>query len=370
MPPTTINSPLVGARDDEKEVFTRRLSNLSLNSTVFCEGIHDEATIVDMQDVEFGGVLGSGGFSNIREFRRLRKTRSSSIETECSAASSQLSVCSGNSAKSYAVKQLREDLNKSSAECGAIDLAIEAKFLSILSHRNIVSLHCVSESSPGDKDFFIVIERIDRTVGEEIRAWRGTEQRIKESKESTKKDTQRNLQAVFCERVVVAIEITHALQYLHEHHIIHRDIKPENIGLDFSDEVKIFDFGCAKELKEEQKIDHNQYLSTAMTGTRRYMAPEVYLGKPYGPPADIFSFCILLWQILSLKTPFDDYRTFDKHATAVYTKHQRPPLTRRWPKELKKLLEKGWHKDACQRRDISSICSILQKILAQENVHC
>lgn len=267
------------------------------------------------------------------------------------------------------MKQLREDLNKSSAECGAIDLAIEAKFLSILSHRNIVSLHCVSESSPGNKDFFIVIERIERTIGKEITAWRRAEQRLTESKNSTTKGTRRHLQSVFCERVVVAVEITHALQYIHEHNIIHRDIKPENIGLDFLDEVKIFDFGCAKELKEEQKIKHNQYLSTAKTGTRRYMAPEVYLGIPYGPPVDVYSFSILLWQILSLKTPFDNYCTFDKHATAVYIKHQRPPLTRRWPKEIKKLLEKGWHKDPSQRRDISTICSILETFLTQENAH-
>lgn len=331
-------------------------------------------------DIEFGGVLGSGGFSSVRELRGLRRQRGIS-ETSLSLTRSMHSHCSIDDASSicnssvnggYAIKQLRKDLSKSSRHSGAIDLAVEARFLTALSHPNIISLHCVSGSSPGNKDFFIVIDRIDRTLGKEIVGWRRTQERVRATKDksrSGKEYVKGKIQSLYNSRVAVAIEIAQAMEYLHLNKIIYRDLKPENIGIDYLDVVKIFDFGCAKELKDEQKIGHNQYLSTAKVGTRRYMAPEVYNGQPYGLPVDVYSFSILLWEILSMALPFENYTSLRKHANAVFKKHRRPHMGRSWPKNLKTILENGWHKDPSRRSSMDEICEVLKNYLSCGDSH-
>jgi len=369
-----------------------KLNKLSVNSALFIDNDRNgdnqsglEVPVLEEQYIEFGGVLGSGGFSSVRELRGLKRQRglsegvdimmsraaslslTRSMHSHCSIDDSS-SICNSSVNGGYAIKQLRKDLSRSSIHNGAIDLAVEARFLTALSHRNIISLHCVSESSPGNKDFFIVIDRIDRTLGKEIVGWRRTQERVmKEKSRRGKEYVQGRIQSIYNSRVAVAIEIAQAMEYLHLHKIIYRDIKPENIGLDYLDVVKIFDFGCAKELKEEQKIGHNQYLSTARVGTRRYMAPEVYLGQSYGLPVDVYSFSILLWEILSLTSPFENFTSLLKHANAVYKKHRRPHMGKSWPKVLKTILESGWHKDPSRRASMDEICEVLKNYLARED---
>ena len=59
--------------------------------------------------------------------------------------------------------------------------------------------------------------------------------------------------------------------------ILHRDLKPANIGFDVRGDIKIFDLGLAKELKPSQQVGTDQYHTSGIAGTRRYMAPEVSL---------------------------------------------------------------------------------------------
>src|SRR5688500_1531551 len=86
--------------------------------------------------------------------------------------------------------------------------------------------------------------------------------------------------------------------------VIYRDIKPDNIGFDVRGDVKIFDFGLAREFDPLQRDDDGLFHFTADTGSPRYMAPEVALGQPYDERVDVYSFCILAWQMFALETPF------------------------------------------------------------------
>ena len=144
------------------------------------------------------------------------------------------------------------------------------------------------------------------------------------------------------------------------HSIIFRDLKPENIGLDFNDNIKLFDFGLAKELKEEDRRGPSTYRATMRTGTQRYMAPEVFSSKGvYGLSADVYSLSLVIWQMLSLKIPFDGL-SLEDHEVKVYQKGQRPKLRHsKWPEPVTLLIRDGWHTDPSCRPSMNMIFDII-----------
>jgi serine/threonine protein kinase len=141
--------------------------------------------------------------------------------------------------------------------------------------------------------------------------------------------------------------------------IIYRDIKPDNIGFDVRGDVKIFDFGLAKEFDPNSVDADGTYKLTADTGSPRYMATEVSLGQPYNESCDVYSFCILLWQILKLETPFDGY-TMNMFNKKVVQKGSRPMCDPKWPDEITEMLRLGWGSIIKSRPSMEDICSTLR----------
>lgn len=93
-----------------------------------------------------------------------------------------------------------------------------------------------------------------------------------------------------------------AIEYCHKNSILHRDLKPDNLLLKYPDDdadLKLADFGVAIELPPEG------WIQTSLVGTPRYFSPEVLLGNPYGRPADMWSFGIVLYILLCGQYPFD-----------------------------------------------------------------
>ena len=94
-------------------------------------------------------------------------------------------------------------------------------------------------------------------------------------------------------------EILVAIQQLHERNIIYRDLKPENILIDREGHIKLIDFGFSRQMRN---IKHDKARTNC--GTPAYAAPEVLIGAGYDYKADIWSFGILICEMLGGFTPF------------------------------------------------------------------
>lgn len=141
-------------------------------------------------------------------------------------------------------------------------------------------------------------------------------------------------------------------------------MKPDNIGFAPDGRVKLFDFGlCASVRAQREKTE--QYRLTGNTGTLRYMAPEVVLGRSYHHSVDVYSFGILIWQVASGKVPFRDMGKktyFDR----VVVGGQRPRIDTRWPLAFAHLLRQCWHEDKHARPSFITIVQELEMLVKQE----
>ncbi len=149
----------------------------------------------------------------------------------------------------------------------------EAKAAAALNHPNICTIHGVDEV---DGNLFIVMEYIDG----------GT---LREKVPYQKVD----------DAVSIAIQIGDALHEAHSKGIVHRDVKADNIMLTSKGQIKVMDFGLAK-LKGSLKLTR----TSSTVGTLAYMAPEQIQGGEVDQRSDIFSFGVLLFEMLTGKFPF------------------------------------------------------------------
>lgn len=164
----------------------------------------------------------------------------------------------------------------------------------------------------------------------------------------------------------VAKNLAAAIHYLHyEVHpnatIIHRDIKPENIAISADGEVKLIDFGLATCVKRNSE-PNDVYEMTGMTGSLRYMAPEVALGEPYCEKADVYSFAIVLWQLASDKIPFENMKKND-FMTLVVQENERPRIDKSWNTQFSDLLRACWDRDQNKRPTSTEVLRVLSEML-------
>lgn len=128
----------------------------------------------------------------------------------------------------------------------------------------------------------------------------------------------------------------------------------------FLGDVKIFDFGLAT----EYDVDHPDANAacrrlTGHTGTVRYMAPEVAQRQRYTESADVYSFGILLWQIMSLEEPYGHSTTPEViERKVVYCGH-RPHIDQTWPAPLCRIL-KDCFASSPRRPGMEEVCKVLK----------
>jgi serine/threonine protein kinase len=101
--------------------------------------------------------------------------------------------------------------------------------------------------------------------------------------------------------IAIALKVLDALEYIHEHGVVHRDLKPENLMVDEHDQVKLIDFGIASKAGS-RRLTYTGF-SQAL-GTPDYISPEQVKGKRGDQRSDIYAMGVILYEMLSGKTPF------------------------------------------------------------------
>lgn len=186
----------------------------------------------------------------------------------------------------YAVKRLHRDLTDLERARGMVDLAIEAKYLSVLWHPNIVRMRGMSSGPLLNPQFFIVMDRLYDTLSKRVKQWRTSYDASKGNLFGIGAKKNELLQ-LMTERMIVAYDLASAFRYMHENRLIYRDTKKENIAFDVRGDVKIFDFGLSKSFSPAQKARDSLgraqygYNLTPRTGSVPFMAPEVADCHPY-----------------------------------------------------------------------------------------
>jgi serine/threonine protein kinase len=193
-----------------------------------------------------------------------------SVESESSREQLARRVWSKKSHRRYVVKKVEPELyhqDRVTYLRGVIDLALETYYLaSLSSHPHILAIRGVSASGSFEAGYFIVLDRLEDVLSKRLTAWMHQD-RATRGLTGAFTGGRRKVKDLLTERILVSIDIVSAMEYLHSRNIIYRDLKPDNVGFDAEGSVKVFDFGLARQLHDDERGEDGLYHMTGFTGT-------------------------------------------------------------------------------------------------------
>eukprot|EP00527_Entomoneis_sp_CCMP2396_P004335 CAMPEP_0198140306 /NCGR_PEP_ID=MMETSP1443-20131203/3484_1 /TAXON_ID=186043 /ORGANISM="Entomoneis sp., Strain CCMP2396" /LENGTH=423 /DNA_ID=CAMNT_0043802679 /DNA_START=40 /DNA_END=1311 /DNA_ORIENTATION=+ len=267
----------------------------------------------------------------------------------------------------YVVKEIEKEFfhtNRVTFLKGMIDLAMEAKFLATLNHPHIISFRGLSIKEPTeDMSYFLVLDHLEEILPKRLNAWM-QQKRASQGITGALTGGRKRSKHLLTDRILVAYDVAGVMAYLHSRGIIYRDLKPDNIGFTADADLKVFDFGLAKELHEVDVLEGGLYNLTGLTGAIRYMAPENGLRKPYNFKADVYSWSMLMWNIMALEPPLGMY-TPNMFLDRVFAKNYRPAINEKWPADISNIIRDSWDPEIDRRPSFQDIMDRL-KIVASE----
>lgn len=230
----------------------------------------------------------------------------------------------------------------------------EAKLLAALNHPNVAHIYSLHESE-GTR--FLAMEYVE---GEDLAACLARQP------------------LPLPDVLSIARQIADGLEEAHDKGIVHRDLKPANVKIRPSGKIKVIDFGLAKAVGSDDSVEQEQGTTsfvastTVMTthaghvlGTAAYMAPEQARGLVVDRRADIWSFGVILFEMLARARPFIGVTITDVLSAVVAREpdwSQLPPAT---PPTLARLIQRCLTKDPRQRlRDIGEARIVLDALLS------
>ena len=209
----------------------------------------------------------------------------------------------------------------------------EAKAASALNHPNIITIYEIGVTG---NQHFIAAEYIN---GETLH------RRLRSGPMSLKS------------MLDISIQIASALQAAHEAKIVHRDIKPENVMVRPDGLIKVLDFGIAKVAEPVTTLGAEAVTTIkggtspgVIVGTAAYMSPEQARAKAVDARTDIFSFGVVLYEMLTGRKPFEGETAMDVISAIL---HKEPPSIREMvpeaPQEVERIVNKLLRKDSEER---------------------
>jgi serine/threonine protein kinase len=310
-----------------------------------------QVPVFDRSEMVLGDLLGKGGFNSVYSIHEVELD--AQIQSQLKHEDSEVRLSSDvvSNPSQYAIKFLSEEIVLDDEEYirGACDLALEAALLSQLSHPNIIRMEGLSVAGTRgfneriEGSFFMVLEKMSCTLEDRLIKWR-----------------ERGQPVIFAKRLHIATRISSALAYLHDNGVCHRDLKPDNIAFDLKGQVKLIDLGLSTVIDERKRCPHTDFFRlTSQTGAKKYMSPENYLGMMYGLPNDVFSFGMVLFEVLSASFAFEGM-SVDDHLFYVVKGNYRPNIPNSWPENLQKCIRNAWSENPYLRPRMKQVHRLLK----------
>jgi len=328
----------------------------------------------DIDEIVRGRRLGSGGFSHVDAIRGFlpKEDRNDRLDMKDHETRERFANNATNESgvPRFAIKTIQPTMmnDENDFRRAAGDLSNEADILRQLEHPHIIKLR----GYPADgvrayvrteryDGYFLILDRLDEDLVDRIEYWKRETKRLK-NPIFVLKQGRRKQEQLLLERLAIARDIASALNYLHSRRVIYRDLKSDNIGFQATG-VTLFDFGLSRPLPKGSHDLTGSYQMSGKVGTIMYMAPEVYERKPYNTKADVYSFSLLLWEMLALQRPFARIHTRKMYKTRVVKNGERPAVDSSWPMEIRILLRKAWSPDMNERPTMSEVHTVLETLV-------
>jgi serine/threonine protein kinase len=152
----------------------------------------------------------------------------------------------------------------------------------------------------------------------------------------------------------MSLGVAKGMDYLHKVSVVHRDLKTANLLMDENDVVKVADFGVARVTSTDGTC------MTAETGTYRWMAPEVIAHQHYTHKCDVFSYGILLWELVSGgDIPYSGYTPLQA-AVGVVQRGLRPAVPQTCHPVIAQVMQYCWQPDPNARPEFEQVVELLR----------
>ncbi|KAF8412679.1 hypothetical protein HHK36_000647 [Tetracentron sinense] len=218
----------------------------------------------------------------------------------------------------------------------------EAEILSKLHHPNVVAFYGVVQDGPGATLATVTEYMVNGSLRHVL----------------LRKDRYLDRR----KRLIIAMDAAFGMEYLHSKNIVHFDLKCDNLLVNLRDPVrpicKVGDFGLSK-------IKRNTLVSGGVRGTLPWMAPELLNGgsSKVSEKVDVFSFGIVLWEILTGEEPYANMH-YGAIIGGIVSNTLRPPVPTYCDPEWRRLMEQCWAPDPMARPSFTEIASRLRVMSA------